>query len=401
MIEWLLFTGLAIFVQGIFAAVEMSCVSFNKIRLQYYVSRGNRRAAWISFLLKRPSRLFGTTLICINTSLQMGSECARRFYESVHLDPDWAPVTQVIIVVIFAELVPMFTARRHPERIAMFFAPLLICVSRLLTPFTWGFDQLSRGVHLLMKSSSETPLFLSREEVKIAFEEGDIGEADEFNAIVSSIFSLKNAASSQWMQPISEMQLFPSTAKVSDVRRALKTRYAPILPIYHRIPNNIVSIVDLRDLLRLEDDQKIVDQGKSPWFVTKDTSILQIIDQFRRNNQSMAVILETTGQACGILTLDRIVDGIFGKQERARAEELLSHFVERTLSGSMTVAEFNREFKVKLPADPAMTLSDLIFTSLNHSLSRGEIVRIGDFEFTCLEPTLRGVKRLHVRSLQE
>lgn len=401
MIEWLLFTGLAIFVQGIFAAVEMACVSFNKIRLQYYVSRGNRRAAWISFLLRRPSRLFGTTLICINTSLQMGSECARRFYESVHLDPDWAPITQVLIVVIFAELVPMFTARRHPERIAMFFAPLLMGMSRLLTPFTWGFDQFSRGIHWLMKSSAETSLFLSREEVKIAFEERDAGEADEFNAIVSSIFSLKNAAAAQWMKPIFEIQLFPSTAQVKEVRRALKTKYAPILPIYHRVPNNIVSIVDLRDLLRLQEDQKIMDQGKPPWFVTKDTSILQIIDQFRRNNQSMAVILEPTGQACGILTLDRIVDGIFGKQEIAAEEERPSHFVERTLSGSMTVLEFNREFKAELLANPAMTLSDLILASLDHSLSRGEIVRIGDFEFTCLEPTLRGVKRLHVRSLQE
>jgi len=295
----------------------------------------------------------------------------------------------------------MFTARRHPERTAMLLAPLLMGMSRILTPLTWGFDQLSRGIHWLMKSPIETPLFLSREEVKIAFEERDVGETDEFNAIVTSVFSLKNAAVSQWMQPISEMQLFPSTAKVFDVRRSLKMRYAPILPIYHRVPNNIVSIVDLRDLLRLQDDQKIMSRGKSPWFVTKDTSLLQIIDQFRRNNQSMAVVLEPTGQACGILTLDRIIDGIFGKQEHPAQEEPLTHFVERTLSGTMTVAEFNREFKVTLPADPEITLSDLIFNSLDHSPSRGEEIRIGDFEFTCLELTLRGVKRLHVRSLQE
>jgi putative hemolysin len=398
MIKWLFLTSLFILIQGIFAAAEMACVSFNKIRLQYYVSRKNARAGWISYLLKRPSRLFGTTLICIITALQMGSECARRLYESIHLDPDWAPLTQVLIVVLFAELVPMFTARRHPEKIAMFFAPLLMGMSRILSPFTWGFDQLSKGIHWLMKSPIETPLFLSREEIKIAFEEG---ETDEFNAIVTSIFSLKNAAAFQWMLPISEMPLFPSTAKLSDVRKSLKMRYAPIFPIYHRVPNNIISIVDLRDLIRLQEDQKIVNQGKSPWFVTKDTSILQIIDQFRRNNQSMAVVLESTGQACGVLTLDRIIDGIFGKQEHINQEEALSHFVERTLSGSMLVAEFNREFNVELPADPNGTLSDLILASLNHSLSRGESVRIGDFEFTCLETTLRGVKRVHVRSLQE
>ncbi|MES2274306.1 MAG: DUF21 domain-containing protein, partial [Chlamydiota bacterium] len=70
---------------------------------------------------KRPSRLFGTTLIGINTALVFGSECARHIYESVHLDPDWAPLTQVLLVVIFGELAPMFAARRHPEQLAMFF----------------------------------------------------------------------------------------------------------------------------------------------------------------------------------------------------------------------------------------------------------------------------------------
>ncbi len=391
---------LAIFVQAIFASMEMAVVSFNKIRLQYYVSRGNRRAAWISFLLKRPSRLFGTTLICINTALQMGSECARRFYESIHLDPDWAPLSQVLIVVIFAELVPMFTARRHPERIAMFLAPLLMGVSRLLTPFTWSFDQLSRLIHWLMKKPAETSLFLSREEVKSAFEEGELGEVDEFNAIVSSIFNLKNATAFQWMSPLSEIQLFPTTTTVGEARAQLKKQYASILPVYHRVSNNLVSIVDVRDLLRLQNNQRIIDQGKSPWFVTKDASILQIIDQFRRNNQTLAVILEATGQACGILTLDRIIEGIFGKQVSVNLEEI-GHFVERTLLGSMTVAEFNQEFKAELPAELSMTLSDLILTSLDHSLSRGETLRIGDFEFTVIEPTLRGVKRLHVRSLQE
>jgi CBS domain containing-hemolysin-like protein len=274
-------------------------------------------------------------------------------------------------------------------------------MSRLFTPLTWGFDQLSRGIHWLMKSPRETPLFLSREEIKIAFKEGEFKEADEFNAIVTSIFNLKNAEAVQWMQPLAEMQLFPTTAKVSEVRKVLKDRYTPILPIYYRIPNNIVSVVDLRDLLRSTEDQKIMDQGRSPWFVAKDTSILQIIDQFRRNNQSMAIVLETTGQACGVLTLDRIIEGIFGKEEKLGIEEPLSYFVERTLPGSMTVAEFNRELKVMLPADPNLTLSDLILSTLDHAPSRGETIRIGEFEFVCVAPTLRGVKRLHVRSLQE
>ena len=123
--SWIFFLGftlLAVIIQGFFALFEMACVSFNKVRLQFFASQGKKKAIWLSELIQQPSRLFGTTLIGIAASLQIGSECARRFYEAIGFDPDWTPLSQLILVVIFGELVPMFTARRHPEQIAMAFA---------------------------------------------------------------------------------------------------------------------------------------------------------------------------------------------------------------------------------------------------------------------------------------
>lgn len=83
---------LSLIVEGFFSMMEMACVSFNKVRLHYYVTKGNHKAKWISFLLSRPTRLFGTTLIGVNIALEFGSECARRFYMSLGLSPDWAPI---------------------------------------------------------------------------------------------------------------------------------------------------------------------------------------------------------------------------------------------------------------------------------------------------------------------
>lgn len=400
MVKWLLFTLLAVLIQGFFALFEMASVSFNKVRLHYYVSQRLRRAVWLNYLLKRPSRLFGTTLIAINASLQIGSECARRFYESIHIHPDWAPVTQVLIVVVFGELVPMFAARRHPEQIAMAFVPFMVFLARLLSPITWSFDWVAKLIHRLMSKPQQTPLFLSREEVRMAFEDRDLGE-DEFNALVGSIFQLKNRTAGQLMLPLSAARLFSSETMVWEVREKLAGRYETLLPVYHRNPHNIVSIVNVRDLLRFSEDQKILEAGKSPWFVTKDTSILQLLDQFRRNNQSLAVILESSGQASGILTLDRTVDAIFGPEELAEEEGARKFFLDRTLQGSMTIAEFNRQFEADLPGDEKKTLSELIFDQLEHPPARGETVRIGPYELTVLEPTLRGVKTISVHTFPE
>lgn len=399
---YLFYTLLFIAIQGFFAFFEMACVSFNKVRLQYYVSVGTKRALWLNYFLKRPSRLFGTTLIGITTALVIGSEFARRFYESVHLNPDWAPLTQVPLVVIFGELAPMFAARRHPEQSAMFCVPLMIFLARILTPIIWAFDAIARLIHRIMGKQSETPLFLSREEVQIAFKEHEDGE-DEFNAAASQIFQLKNFTAGQLMIPLSKVQMAPSHATLFELRHLLERQYVPMIPIFHRYPHNIVAMVHVRDLLDLNEKTKVIDSARSPWFVTRDTSVLQLLQQFRRNNQNIAVILDPSGQACGILTLDQILTAIFGQEiiQAFDVKEELPTYIERTLSGEMSVGEFNHQFEADLPEGKGDTLSDLILAELGHLPVKDESIRIKGFEFTVDEPTLRGIKTLSVRSIPE
>lgn len=87
--------------------LELAAVSFNRVRLEYYVSKKIKRAVWLHYLLQKPSRLFGTVMLGVNVALQVGSQSAREFYSSIGLDPNWAPLSQVFLVVILAELTPL------------------------------------------------------------------------------------------------------------------------------------------------------------------------------------------------------------------------------------------------------------------------------------------------------
>jgi putative hemolysin len=396
-LEFLLFTILAVLAQGLFAMFEMACVSFNKVRLQYYVSLGFKRAVWLNFLLKKPSRLFGTTMIGINLALQVGSESSRRFYESIHLDPDWAPITQVLIVVILGELVPMFAARRHPEQLAMALAPLMVLITRLLSPIIWAFDAFSHLLHRCFGQSPESSLYLSREEIKAAFEEREEGE-NEFNSMVSSVFRLKNLVASQVFKPLADVLMASSNATIGQIKQQLAEKYVPLLPIYHHTRNNIVAVVYLRNLLNKPEEARILDYSRPPWFITSDSSVLQILDQFRRNNQSTAIVLDSSGQASGILTLDQILEQILG-EEKSLEFAASPIYIERTLLGSMSVAEFNQQFQANLEHEPGDTLNALILRLLEHSPAKGEVIRIDDFVFTVLELTIRGmIKTLSVQT---
>lgn len=397
---FLFLTLLAIVIQGLFALFEMAALSMNRLRLQYFASIGNKRALWLSRLLKNPSRFFGTTLIGVNTALQIGSECSRKFYESMHLDPDFAPVTQVLLVVIFAELSPMFAARKHPSQIALSLVPLMSLISRVMIPFIWAFEIISRLGSKVIKQSNESPSFFSREEIAVAFRQREEGD-DELNELTEQIFQLKNKTVGQAMTPLEKGYVASVTTKVSEISERLVQKYAPMIPIYRHQKTHIVGIAYVRDLLKLGQDDPIFASSKAPWFVSETMSILEILTQFRRNSQSAAVVLDSAGAASGILTLDQIISQVFGKESVATSEKETSLYIERTLAGEMTVNSFNEDFQCDLKCDEGDTLSDLIINGLGHPPAAGEMLRLEPFIFTVIEPTIRGASVISVRTIND
>ncbi len=182
---YFILTIIFLFSEGIFTMLEMACVSFNKVKLQYYVQHNNRRAIWLSRLLEKPTLLFGATLIGVNASLQIGSECSRRFYDAIGLSPDWAPITQIFLVIVVAELAPLFAGRRYAEHAAMLGAPLLYLFSFLLRPLIFFFDLLCQGVNALLGSPRSEGVYLSREDLLHLLEqrEEEQNPAREINRI--------------------------------------------------------------------------------------------------------------------------------------------------------------------------------------------------------------------------
>lgn len=395
-------------VQGFFAMLEMACVSFNKVRLQYYVSQGSRRAKWLTYLLKKPALLFGTTLIGVNLALQMGSESARRFYESLGLNPDIAPISQWILVLIFAEIAPLFAGRRYAEHVVMLGIPFIYISSIILRPVIWAFDLLCTLVNRLVRSPKAAGLYLTREELQRMLEEQEglpiKPEQQELSSVAARIFSLKTKNAKEMMQPLKSVIMIPSICTVGEMRTLLNTSYSPFLPIYHRTPENIVAIAYPRDLLRFPENARVREHARSPWFITETNSVLQILRQFRRNNKSVAVVLNEAGLAVGILTLDEILDEIFGQTDTwSSIDEIAPRthhvIVDRTFPGDMLIKDFNAQFNVHLPDEGVETLEELVTKQLGHSPTKGESIRIDQFELTVEEASLMGAKVISIQTV--
>jgi len=389
--------------------MEMACVSFNKVRLQYYISKRYKSALCLQYLLSHPALLFGTTLICVNAALLVGSECARKFYESIGLSPFWAPLTQALLVFVFAEIAPMFAGRRYAEHAVMLGVPIVYVVAMILRPFIWMIDLFCLWMHRLFGSALVGDVYLTREELQHIIETREekhfSEEKDELNSVVAHIFSLKNKTAKELMIPLKSVKMLPSTATLLDMRPLLTEQYVPYVPLFHKQNSNIIAIAYPRDLLRLADTRKIREHARAPWFITESATVLQILQQFRKNNQSVAVVLNTTGAAIGILTLDEITDAIFGQKDSwISCADIMpiscQVALDRVFPGDMPLEQFKLQYQVDLQFKQAKTLSQAMELALGHMPREGESVRIDQFELIVEETTLLGPKTVLVRTLR-
>ncbi len=386
---------------------EMACVSFNKVRLQYYVAKGNKQAEWLNWLLHNPTRLFGTTLIGVNIATFFGSECARQFYSAIGIPPEFSPLTQVIIVVIFGELAPMFAARRYAEHVAMLSIPLIYASAKILAPFVWIIERMTSFFsYFVGKKETQSNIFLNQEELQKIIEEQDEDrpqgiEKEDFNAVTTNIFRLSYKTVSQVMEPLESLPKASSNATVSQAANIFQKTDADFIAIYQQDSSNIVGIVYAQNLVRAPENRRLRDFSKSPWFVTETSNLLHVLNQFRGNDENLGIVLSEQGKAKGVIYLQDIVEEIFGiipseKTAPAAEPEQQIPFIDRTLPGFMNVADFNARFDVILDKRENLTLGELIAKELGHEPEVGESIYLPPFELTVESMSFMEVKSVRV-----
>lgn len=401
---WLTFNLITIAVSAFFSMQEMAFVSFNRVRLQYFVNKGDSWALWLKKLTQNPTSLFCTTLLGVNVAMFIGSECARRFYLSIGLDPNYAPFTQVFLVVIFGELAPMFAARHYPEHVARLGISTVYFTAKLLTPVIYILSVIAKAANRMIGSEhNETSLFLSQEELQKILEEQDEEiphereSEDTANAI--NIFCLKKRTVNEVMFPLESIPMLPSNATCAQMLNILRKTPFDFVALYHKTRTNVIGIVKPKDVLGLAETKRIHDYVDSPWFITEKSLLTLVLKQFRKTKETIAVVLNESGVACGIITLDAILKEIFGSKESRNEVASLEKYhqlKDKTLPADMRVIDFFNQFQIRLSDNDEETLKDLISDNLSHPPESGDTVSLSNADLTVKETSIMGIKSVLV-----
>ncbi len=399
---WLLATLLCVGIEAFFSMAEMAIISFNKVRLQEYLLKKNQRAMWIESLLKSPSRLFGTVLFGVNFALQLGSECARHFYRACDLDPDWAPLSQFFLVVIFAELAPLFAARRAPETVALWQSPILYTLSRLLFPVIWCFGKLVHFMNWCFGGHQEDILpSVNREDLQKILEEKEgheffLEERTILGEVVSKLFDLKSVNVRQTLIPLERLKMIPDSATVGTTRDLIKRSKHLIFGVYHRNRKNLVHLIDTSKLYALDDALPIKDQLTSPLFLNEDVNLLDAVTHLLADAHRAAIVIDREGKPIGMTSLDECMEWLLHIRKRQLNE---SQVVQCTFAAKKRLKEVNERLHLQLSNEHGDTLAELLTFHLGTHPEAGESIVLNNCEFTVMEVSVFGIKSVRVRSL--
>ena len=390
--------------QGFFAMSEMAFVSFNRVRLAYYVEKQKKGAIFLSKLLNKPTALFGTTLIGVNFFLQLGSECGRRVFYTIGIDPDFAYIPQVFIVLIFAELLPLFAARAHSEHLAMFVVKPIYVFSKLFTPLIFLIDCLSKVVTYFLKAPLTVNSSLSRDELKNLLTDSEgvdkDREREDLEPLIQNIFSIKTKSPRDLMVPIDKMPCVSYDGVVGDVRNHLYDAHAKYVPLYHEKIDNIFGIAYSQDLLNLSDSSLVKDIARSPWFIIETNTIFQVINQFRKNNQKIAIVLDKEGSVVGVLSLSKIIDEIFSGilLNQEALDEHARIYLDKSFSLDTKVSDLKTLFKIAISEQGDATLENLMAKKLGYSPKDKDSTLIGEYELIFESATFPQDRRIRVKT---
>ncbi|SFW01527.1 membrane transport protein [Chlamydia abortus] len=395
---WLGINFLCIVLQGFYSMMEMACVSFNRVRLQYYLTKDHKKARYINFLIRRPYRLFGTVMLGVNIALQVGSESSRNCYKALGFSPAYAPFTQIFLVVIFAELLPLTISRKVPERLALWGAPILYYSHYVFYPLIQFIGSLTEGLYYLLNIKKEKlNSTLSRDEFQKALETHH--EEQDFNVIATNIFSLSATSADQVCLPLDQVTMLPSTANAKDLRRKIKNTDMEFIPVYHKVRKNVIGIALPKDFVNKRPDDALIHNLHSPWFITAKSKLIRILKEFRDNRSSVAVVLNSSGEPMGILSLSAIFNILFNTTNIAQLKPKTVSVIERTFPGNTPLEDLQKELGIELTRYGVETLAQLVLQLLDTPAEIGTSVITDNLLLEVKEVSLYGIKSVSIKNL--
>jgi len=323
-----------ILLNGFFAMSEMSVMTSRKSRLKQ-LAQSSKRAAKALALSEKPEAFLSTvqigiTLIGILTGLFGGEAIGlaiAAWLQGVFpaLDP-WAETIGKALAVglitfltlIFGELVPKRLAITAPENIASTVALPMGWLARIAFPFVWLLSHSTRLVLRLLGLGRDQAATVSEEEIRMlvaeSHEQGVI-DAHERD-MVNRVMRLGDRSAESLMTPRNRIAWLDIDAALEENLETMREHQYSRYPVYRGDDQDVAGVLEVKSLLHATgalQEGGMFRTLRTPLFVSESTHAIKLLEIFREEQQSMALVVDEYGEIQGLVTVSDLMGAIVGR----------------------------------------------------------------------------------------
>jgi CBS domain containing-hemolysin-like protein len=411
-----------------FSGMEIAFISANKIHIEIEKKQQGFLAKVLNRLTQRPSKFIATMLIGNNIALVvygffMGEVLMRWFLRML---PSESPVVNVMLTdftlltqTLISTLLILITAEFLPKVLFQIYANTLL--KALAIPaylfyiiFSFFSDFVIRVSDFILKSFFGT----HGDEVQLAFSKLELGdyiteqmetveaedEVDSEIQIFQNALEFSAVKAREVMVPRTEITAVELHETPKNLAKLFtETGYSKIL-IYKDSIDDIIGYVHSYELFKKPKSIKSILLPVE--FVPETMLIQEILNVLTKKRKSIAVVLDEYGGTSGLMTVEDIVEELFGEiEDEHDTTDLQEEQLDENnfkFSARLEVDYLNENYKLELPeSDEYGTLGGLIVNETGEIPEQNAEVKVGNFLFTILESSNTKIDLVALRVLEK
>ncbi len=409
---------ISLILSAFFSGTEIAFVSVNKIIIEVGKNKGDRISIFLGSLIKKPSRFITTMLLGNNIALVVFglgmTAILTPLFDPLHLNEVIVLLVQTlvttIIVLIIAEFLPKVIFRKNPNGTLRVFALPIFLVYYLMYPIVSFVNMISNfilRVFFKVKMGDQELNYgiIDLDHYLKEISSGNIEEEELDNEIqiLQNVLEFNSVKVRECMVPRNEIVGVELHDKVADLKQKFLDSGHSKIPVFRGNVDRIIGYIHSSDLFN---DPKFTKQIVRPISVIPETMAADdVMSMFIKKHQSMAVVVDEFGGTAGILTLEDVVEEIFGEIEDEHDKDVLIENkiseTEFVFSSRLEVDYLNEEYDLNLPkSENYETLAGLIISHYESIPRKGDMIDIENFRFDILSVSHNKINeiRLHLIS---
>ena len=401
-----------------FSGMEIAFISSDRIFLEIEKNQGNTVARILTRITETPSKFIAAMLVGNNISLvvygiYMGDRIISLLYpesNGTNLSISilfYQTLISTVIILLTAEFLPKVFFQLYANKLIKFFIIPAAAFYYLYYPITFFVIKITDGLlRVFFKTSAEV--------AEISFSKGELGDyiekqvgsvtdkgkLDSEIQIFQNALEFSDLKAREVMVPRADLVALDIDKDIQELKDLFMTTGLSKIPVYQNSVDDILGYVHAFELLKKPSSIRSILLPVE--FIHEPLPINEVLNRLTRKRKSLAVVLDEYGGTSGIITVEDIVEELFGEIEDEHDQvdhyELKISDTEFEFSARLEVDYLNTTYGFSFPEEEFYeTLGGLIVHLTEEIPQQDDMFSLDQYEFKILEVSSTKIERIHLR----